>query len=841
MVLSGVGRGVRRGSRRWVGRLRGRARGPGWGSWWRRCGRRPRGARPPRRTTARSRRRWTCRRRSRPVSVVRAVPPSTCTSRLPRTVAAVAEARGGHGVGDEGDGTGPDGLEDHPDDLGGDVHAVGDELDHGVAAGGRGERGGDRAAGAVVHRGHPVEEVGDEGRRALEVGDLGEGACREGGVGVGVADGRADAVLDEGPDERRPPPAAPGRRSSAGARRAHRRGPRPRRDARRAPGRGRRGRRGRGRRGGRARGRAPRGGCRRGCRRRRAGRARPPGRRGRRPGRRRGSRRGGRHRRPRGGRRPGGSTRCPSRARPRRRRGSGCRRAPSRAPTLPRPARYAEGRYSGTASVAPVDVGQVWQRVLPVGEVSLDGRPVLVVLLAALVAVGVGPVWSVLRLGVTLVHELGHAGVGVLCGRRFAGFVLRGDMSGHAVTVGPAKGAGRVATTWAGYPAPAVVGAAAVALAVRGWAPTLLAAVLVVLVVAVLRVRSVLTAGVVLAVGAPPRWLWWSGAPTVQAQVLVGSGVVLVVGAWRHLGAVAASRRPLRERPRRPRPAHARAPGGLARDVRRRLCRRHRPRRRHPRARPLSRAPTRPSDGAAGPDGSRGGATMLVVLSTHRPRAGGGPVVDAGSTSASATHGARRSRPRWASTSAAPASRRCCGRATRSSPGCSSPRRATWAAHLGRTVATVLDRLLDEAPAGPAPERLGLVVPGLVDEDRGVGVWAANLGWRDLDLRAALADHVAAEVRVGHDVRAGTARRAPRRGGPRGRRRPLRRAGHRPRGGPHGRRAGSSGAPRGRASSGTSGRSRTAGRAAAAGRGCLETVAGRDRGRPRLAGGRPGG
>ncbi len=191
-----------------------------------------------------------------------------------------------------------------------------------------------------------------------------------------------------------------------------------------------------------------------------------------------------------------------------------------------------------------VDVGELWQRVLPVDEVALGGRPLVVVLVASLVAVGVGPVWSVLRLAVTLVHELGHAGVGVLCGRRFTGFVLRGDMSGHAVTVGPARGLGRVATTWAGYPAPAVVGAAVAWLAVRGWAPTVLTVVLLVLVAALLRARSVLTAVVVLAVGAATGWLWWAGSDGLHAQVLVGAGIVLVVGAWRHLGAVAGSRDP---------------------------------------------------------------------------------------------------------------------------------------------------------------------------------------------------------------------------------------------------------------------------------------------------------
>ncbi len=190
-----------------------------------------------------------------------------------------------------------------------------------------------------------------------------------------------------------------------------------------------------------------------------------------------------------------------------------------------------------------MDLDTVWPRVLPEDAVALSGTPVLLVLALALVAVALGPVWGVLRLGVTLVHELGHALVGVLAGRRFTGFVLRGDMSGHAVTVGPARGPGRILTTWAGYPAPAVVGAALVALAVRGWSAPVLTVALVLLVASLLRVRSVLTAVVVLAVLLGAGALWWAADGELQAQVVVAAGLVLLVGAWRHLGAVLAAPR----------------------------------------------------------------------------------------------------------------------------------------------------------------------------------------------------------------------------------------------------------------------------------------------------------
>ena len=62
--------------------------------------------------------------------------------------------------------------------------------------------------------------------------------------------------------------------------------------------------------------------------------------------------------------------------------------------------------------------------------------------------------------------------------------------------------------------------------------------VLVLLVAALLRVRSVLTAVVVLGVLAGAGALWWAAPAQVQAQVVVAVGLVLLVGAWRHLGSV---------------------------------------------------------------------------------------------------------------------------------------------------------------------------------------------------------------------------------------------------------------------------------------------------------------
>lgn len=61
------------------------------------------------------------------------------------------------------------------------------------------------------------------------------------------------------------------------------------------------------------------------------------------------------------------------------------------------------------------------------------------------------------------------------------------------------------------------------------------------------------------------------------------------------------------------------------------------------------------------------------------------------------------------------------------------------------------------ARAGDAVDLLavGVAVPGLVDDVAGIGVWSANLGWRDLDLRGGIAAHVDVPVAIGHDVRSG--------------------------------------------------------------------------------------
>ncbi|MEE6271860.1 M50 family metallopeptidase [Georgenia wangjunii] len=196
-----------------------------------------------------------------------------------------------------------------------------------------------------------------------------------------------------------------------------------------------------------------------------------------------------------------------------------------------------------------MDPASVWEDVLSrlrpgpaLGEAATTDLWVGAALAAGVAVVLVPVLWRLLRVVVTVVHELGHAVVGMAVGRSFTGLVLRADMSGHAVTVGRSRGPGRVVTTWAGYPAPAIVGAGLVHAGSHGWAAPVLAALVVLLAVALVRSRSLFTAVIVLATFAGTGWLWWAGGEAAQGLVLVSLGVVLLLGAWRHLGAVMGAR-----------------------------------------------------------------------------------------------------------------------------------------------------------------------------------------------------------------------------------------------------------------------------------------------------------
>ncbi len=74
-------------------------------------------------------------------------------------------------------------------------------------------------------------------------------------------------------------------------------------------------------------------------------------------------------------------------------------------------------------------------------------------------------------------------------------------------------------------------------------------------------------------------------------------------------------------------------------------------------------------------------------------------------------------------------------------------------------IATILEiaaGLAGKARAdGLDPVAVGITAPGVVDELNGVAVWSANVGFRDVPLRALLQDRLGLPATLGHDVRAG--------------------------------------------------------------------------------------
>jgi glucokinase len=70
------------------------------------------------------------------------------------------------------------------------------------------------------------------------------------------------------------------------------------------------------------------------------------------------------------------------------------------------------------------------------------------------------------------------------------------------------------------------------------------------------------------------------------------------------------------------------------------------------------------------------------------------------------------------------------------------------------TTIRAIDELRAQVPADARLRAVGLVVPGIVDAQQGIAVYAANLGWRELPLRQIVAEATGLPVVLDHDVRA---------------------------------------------------------------------------------------
>jgi hypothetical protein len=161
-------------------------------------------------------------------------------------------------------------------------------------------------------------------------------------------------------------------------------------------------------------------------------------------------------------------------------------------------------------------VREVWQRALTAQPAPSGWVVVLAAVLAALLVWAPGA-WPIARHVVTIAHEAAHGLVALLSGRKLHGIQLHSDTSGLTVSAGRPTGPGMIMTTAAGYVGPALLGLAAAALLTHHRAVGLLWALLILLTLLLIQVRSwfglwsiLVSAAVVFAVS------WWF-QPQVQS------------------------------------------------------------------------------------------------------------------------------------------------------------------------------------------------------------------------------------------------------------------------------------------------------------------------------------
>nr|WP_245993103.1 M50 family metallopeptidase [Xylanimonas allomyrinae] len=153
--------------------------------------------------------------------------------------------------------------------------------------------------------------------------------------------------------------------------------------------------------------------------------------------------------------------------------------------------------------------------------------------LVALAVVLVGPVWRTARHVITIAHEGAHALVATLAGRRLDAIRLHSDTSGLTITAGRPRGFGMVATTFAGYVGPGLVGLGAAWLLRAGYAVGLLWLLVVMLALVLFKIRNLFGLWSVLVAGVGLVLVSWFLDEPAQAAVAYVVTWFLLLGAVR--------------------------------------------------------------------------------------------------------------------------------------------------------------------------------------------------------------------------------------------------------------------------------------------------------------------
>ncbi len=157
---------------------------------------------------------------------------------------------------------------------------------------------------------------------------------------------------------------------------------------------------------------------------------------------------------------------------------------------------------------------EIWERATSV-QPPLPQTWAIVLGVIALVVTWSPLGYRLVRHLATLLHEAGHAIIGILVGRKLRGIRLHSDTSGLTLSRGKPTGPGMVATLLAGYPAPAVVGLAGAWFVSQGFAAGTLWALVVLCAAMLLFIRNFYGLWVVLVTGVGVAALSWLASGTV--------------------------------------------------------------------------------------------------------------------------------------------------------------------------------------------------------------------------------------------------------------------------------------------------------------------------------------
>ena len=186
--------------------------------------------------------------------------------------------------------------------------------------------------------------------------------------------------------------------------------------------------------------------------------------------------------------------------------------------------------------------GEIWTRATTT-QVPPSTTLVLVTAGVALLCLAVPTLWHLSRHVLTIVHEGSHATVAVLTGRRLAGIKLHSDTSGLTLSVGRPRGPGMIATAFAGYTGPALVGLGAAWLLGLGYTVGLLWLLVVGLALMLVQIRNWYGLWTILVSAAVLVGVTWWGSDVWHSALAYTIVWFLMLGAPRAVLELQSSRR----------------------------------------------------------------------------------------------------------------------------------------------------------------------------------------------------------------------------------------------------------------------------------------------------------